>query len=122
MAGSSYFVGKDIQTYLENHALKGKRYIFGLRRDEEGTLYLGVYDMGHGDDSFPLFDGDTDLSFEAFELGGEWFEGRNEAHEVEFPLLTYEQWKSEGEKIAYYIDSNGNFVKAMYDRPYETDV
>tara|TARA_B100001287_G_scaffold101467_1_gene85306 strand:- start:5609 stop:5968 length:360 start_codon:yes stop_codon:yes gene_type:complete len=87
------------------------RYFYGLRRTDDGELFVAKVDQLKSNDSIQLnVEGDQDQNFEDFDQGQDFFEGRNVNHEKVFANLNYEQFRWDNRNINYYIDDSGNLV------------
>tara|TARA_B100001057_G_scaffold434012_1_gene463313 strand:- start:5921 stop:6280 length:360 start_codon:yes stop_codon:yes gene_type:complete len=87
------------------------RYFYGLRRTDDGELFVAKVDQLKSNDSVQLnVEGDQDQNFEDFDQGQDFFEGRNVNHEKVFANLNYEQFRWDNRNINYYIDDSGNLV------------
>jgi hypothetical protein len=103
------------------------RYYYGLRRDEEGTLWLGKADLKDPNDNVRLYaqpltrdGGLSPIPFHEFFNQRELYD--TDATNPE-EALYYQQWRIDKVKISYYIDDNGEFVASVgADRTYPTDV
>ena len=86
-------------------------YFYGLRRTDEGELYVAKVDQLKGNDSVQInAEGDPAQNYEDFDQGENFFEGRNVNHERLYTNLNYEQFKWDNRNIFYYIDDSGNLV------------
>jgi len=87
------------------------RYFYALRRTDAGDLYFARVDQLQNTDSITLNNpGNTSDNYDNFELGSDFFEGRDVTHNLVYPNLNYEQWRWDERSVYYYIDSNGNLV------------
>jgi len=100
------------------------RYFYGLRRTDDGELFVAKVDQLKSNDSIQLnVEGDQDQNFEDFDQGQDFFEGRNVNHEKVFANLNYEQFRWDNRSISYYIDDSGNLVARINeDYTYPTGV
>jgi len=91
-----------------------KRYAYGLRRNDDGELFLirndqlqtsdentmVINDIGEGTDNFP-----------DFEEGIDFLDGIDANHDVVYKNLRYPQLKWDGRSLLYYVDPNdGQFI------------
>lgn len=103
------------------------RYYYGLRRDEEGTLWLGSADLKDPNDDVRLYSqpltregGLSPVPFHEFFNQRELYDTDAENPE---DALYYQQWRIDRVKISYYINNDGEFVASVgADRTYPTDV
>jgi len=87
------------------------RYFYGLRRTDDGDLYLAKVDQLKAGDSIAINkEGDPTENYEDFDQGEDFFEGRNVNHERIYANLNYEQFKWDNRNINYYVDDSGNLV------------
>ena len=87
------------------------RYFYGLRRTDDGELYIAKMDQLKTGDSITVNkEGDPAQNYEDYEQGEDFFEGRNVNHEKEYLNLNYEQFKWDNRNINYYVDDSGNLV------------
>ena len=88
-----------------------KRYFYGLRRTDDGELFLVKVDMLKANDSVQINkEGDPTQNYEDFEQGQDFYEGRNVNHEKVYTNLNYEQFRWDNRSMLYYIDESGNLV------------
>jgi hypothetical protein len=87
------------------------RYFYGLRRTDDGELFIAKVDQLKSNDSIQInVEGDQDQNYEDFDQGQDFFEGRDVNHEKVFKNLNYEQFRWDNRNINYYIDDSGNLV------------
>ena len=102
-------VGQDTSVYLAN-GIKD-RYFYGLRRTDEGTLFIGKVDQLSANDPVSINNpGNIDDNFKDFDQGYDFYEGRDLNHAKPFPNLRYEQFRWEDVNLNYYINSEGELV------------
>jgi hypothetical protein len=119
---SPYVIGPTVAEYTGSAT---KRYFYGLKVSEDGTLYLGRADISSGTDDLQLFlELPPDEIAEMLDIPGEdYFEGQDANHEVVSTALNYVQWRWDARLISYYIDDDGQFVASIgQDRSYPLDV
>lgn len=107
----THYVGNTPQDVLAGII---KRYLYGLRRNIDGELYLirsdqlsvavgnsvTINNIGEAEDNFP-----------DFEEGIDFLDGIEEDHEVVYLNLRYPQLKWDGRSLTYFIDPvTGEFV------------
>lgn len=96
----------------------GPKYFYALRRTDEGDLYFARVNQLSREDSIQINnDGTADGNFEDFEVGIDFFEGRDVTHELVFDNLNYEQLRWDNRNLYYYIDDDGQLVVRI-DRKY----
>lgn len=107
----SYYIGNNPQDVLNGVI---KRYIYGLRRNDDGELFLKRSDqLGGGEDNIMVINdiGDGENNFPDFEEGIDFLGGIDENHDILYENLRYPQFKWDGRSILYYIDDNdGQFI------------
>lgn len=105
----TYYVGTTPQDIISS--LNGARYFYGLRRTDDGDLYFVRIDQVLGNDSIEINNpGDPEENFEDFELGVDFYDGRDEDHNLVYENLNYEQYRWDDRSIYYYIDDDGQLV------------
>jgi len=118
----SYFIGitpSDInQSFI-------KRYLYGLRRNEDGELFfISVDQLGTDDDEIIINEiGTGDENYPFFEEGIDFLEGITIDHEIEYPNLRYPQLKWDNRFLSYYVDVNGRLsIKINRNHVYEEGI
>ena len=102
------FLGQSI-TDMVNQT--DQRYFYGLRRTDDGELFIAKVDQLSAGDSIAINnEGDPANNYEDFEQGQDFLEGRNVNHEKVYTSLNYEQFRWDNRSINYYIDDSGNLV------------
>ena len=102
-------VGQDTSVYLQN-GIKD-RYFYGLRRTDEGTLFIGKVDQLAANDPVSINNpGNIDDNFKEFDQGYDFFEGRDLNHDKPFRNLRYEQFRWDDVNLNYYINEEGELV------------
>ena len=117
----SHYIGSN-PTDVANGFIK--RYFYGLRRTDDGELYVAKVDQLTSHDSIAInAEGDPTDNYEDFDQGENFFEGRNVNHERLYKNLNYEQFRWDNRNISYYIDDSGNLVARINeDYTYPTGV
>ena len=90
-----------------------KRYFYGLRRNDDGELFLVRLDqLAPGTDPITLNElGEADGNFPDFEEGIDYLDGLDENHNILYANLRYPQLKWDGRSLLYYVDqTDGQFV------------
>jgi hypothetical protein len=99
------FTPEQLYSAVEN------RFFYGLRRTDQGELFLGKLDQLKNDDSLTINNpGNTEENFNNFEEGQDFFEGRDVNHRLVYENLRYEQYKWDNQNIYYYVNSEGELV------------
>ena len=97
------------------------RFFYGLRRTDEGDLYLVKSDQLKATDGVQLNrPGDPEQNYPDFQRGIEFFEGRDEEHNTSYTNLRYEQFRWDDRNLIYYVDDEGNLIVRInqnYDFP-----
>ena len=91
--------------------LANNRYFYGLRRTDQGELYMVKADLLKLEDGVQLNrPGDIDENYNNWSRGEDFFEGRDQQHRKTYPNLVYEQYKWDGRNVFYYVNSEGELV------------
>ena len=110
----SYYIGTSPSEVLNGFI---KRYFYGLRRNDDGELFLVVSDqLGAGEaNSVVINDIGPEIgNFPDFEEGIDFLDGVDEDHNVVYSNLRYQQIKWEGRALLYYIEpETGHFVQRI---------
>ena len=110
----SYYIGTS-PTDVVNSFIK--RYFYGLRRNEDGELFLVVSDqLNGGDENSVVINtiGNSEENFPDFEEGIDYLDGIDEDHNVVYQNLRYQQIKWDGRALLYYIEpTSGHFVQRI---------
>jgi hypothetical protein len=118
---TTFYVGNNPDQLIEQ--LGESRYYYGLRRDDEGYLYLYKVDQLAGADDVVQVNkigDDPTKDFADFEFGVDFFDGRLENREIdpEIANINWEQYRWDSRNIFYYINSEGEFVVRI-NQPYD---
>lgn len=110
----TYFVGNSPEQILSGII---KRYMYGLRRNDDGELFLVKVDqLAGGDENTVLInnEGTADDNYPDFEEGIDFLDGLDENNETVFENLRYPQMKWDGRSLLYYIEEDsGLFVQRI---------
>ena len=88
----SNYVGYSASDYLQNSVTS--RFLYGLRRTDEGELFLGRSDqLSASDDIVMNKPGEASNNFTDFEEGQDYYEGRDVYHNLVYANLNYEQFR-----------------------------
>lgn len=91
--------------------LANNRFFYGLRRTEQGDLYLVKADLLKLEDGVQLNrPGNVDQNYNNWGRGEDFFEGRDQQHRTVYTNLVYEQFKWDGRNLFYYVNSEGELV------------
>lgn len=92
----------------------GTRYFYGLRRTDAGELFLYELDQMSQTDSVQInTPGAIDDNFDGFQVGVDFFEGRDVNHNKIFKNLNFDQYKWDTRRINYYINDDGEFIARL---------
>lgn len=94
-----------------------KRYYYGLRRNDDGELFLIKVDqLSGGDENIAVV---NDIGIAAgnyldFEEGIDFLSGIDEDHEIVNDNLRYPQFKWDNRSLTYFIDpADGQFIQRL---------
>ena len=117
----SYYIGTSPTDVLNGFI---KRYFYGLRRNDDGELFLVVLDQLRGGQENVVIVNDLGIAQENypdFEEGIDFLDGIDLDHEVIYPNLRYAQFKWENRSLLYYIEQDTGFfvqrISEAYDYP-----
>ena len=114
---SNYFFGRDPDELLGG----APRYFYGLKRSDDGELTFTRVNQLSREDGIEINEpGDIAENYEDFEVGVDFFEGRDVNHNIVFDNLLYEQYRWDDRSVYYYVDSDGQLVARIntkYDYP-----
>lgn len=104
---SNYFFGSDQEAIIGT----APKYFYGIRRTDQGQLYfVRVNQLDQNDQIEINVPGDAEDNYNDFEVGIDFFEGRNANHEIVFDNLKYEQYRWDNRSLLYYVNDNGELV------------
>jgi len=105
----SHYIGNNPEAIIAGFI---KRYFYGLRRNEDGELFLIRIDQLSGDGTAVINDiGVGENNFPDFEEGIDYLEGIDANHDIVYENLRYQQLKWDGRLLTYYIDPvDGQFI------------
>jgi hypothetical protein len=109
---NTYVLGKTIADFSNS----SDTYIFALRRNEDGELFLLKTNLNETSEDIKLFGNEIPVDFQSMDFpGDDYFEGRAADHTLENPIedVKYEQWKWVNRTQSYYIDADGYFTLAI---------
>lgn len=90
------------------------RYLYAIRRSDDGELYLLRSDQLRDKQSIELnLPGDPAENFEDFEPGINFFEGIAQDQEIEYKNLVYPQYRWDNRNMLYYIDEQGRLTQRI---------
>lgn len=105
----SYYIGNNPESIINGFI---KRYFYGLRRNDDGELFLIRQDQLSGDSTVTVNDiGIGENNFLDFEEGINFLEGIDDNHDIVYENLRYPQIKWDGRLLTYYVDPvDGQFI------------
>ena len=109
----SYYIGTS-QTDVIGSFIK--RYFYGMRRNDDGELFLIVADQLAGNqDSVTINElGIAEDNFLDFEEGIDFLDGIDANHNIVYKNLRYQQIRWDDRSLVYYVEPNtGQFVQRV---------
>jgi len=110
----TYYVGNDPKSILDGFV---KRYFYGLRRNDDGELFLVRVDqLASGDENVVIINNEasSEENFPDFEEGIDFLDGVDVDHNVVYDNLKYPQLRWDGRFLLYYIEpETGQFVQVI---------
>lgn len=105
----SYFIGTSPEAVVNGFI---KRYFYGLRRNDDGELFLIRIDQLAGDETAVINDvGIGANNFLDYEEGIDFLEGVDIDHNVVYQNLRYPQLKWDSRLLTYYVDPvDGQYI------------
>jgi len=104
------------------YAAVQNRYFYGLRRTDDGELFLGKVDQLKATDSLTINKpGEPTQNFPNFQEGQDFYEGRNVFHDLVYENLNYEQFRWDDRNVLYYINDEGELVLRINQNHTYTD-
>ena len=104
---SNYYIGTTPSESLGD----SPKYFYGIRRNEDGELFLVRSDQLRDFDAVEINNPESvEETFDDFEAGVNYFDGVDVNHNIVYSGLKYTQYKWDDRSIFYYVDSNGNLV------------
>lgn len=95
-----YYLGSTPDQVLGN----SPRYLYALRRNEDGELFLLRSDQLIDKSSIEInTSGAPGENFIDFEAGIDFFDGITEDHETEYDNLVYTQYRWDDRNMLYYV-------------------
>jgi len=97
-----------------------KRYFYGLRRNDDGELFLVQSDqLAGGEENIVVINdlGVAAESYQDFEEGIDFLSGVDENHEIVYNNLRYPQFKWDNRSLTYFIDpADGQFIQRLSEK------
>ena len=105
----SHYIGSSPEQIVQGFI---KQYFYGMRRNDDGELFLLRVDQLSGEGTATINDiGVGANNFLDFEEGIDYLEGIDADHDVVYENLRYQQIKWDGRLLTYYIDPvDGQFI------------
>lgn len=104
---SSYYLGRSPEEVLGD----SPQFFYGIRRNEDGELFLVRSNQLQDTDAVEINNPDTiGETFQDFEAGVDFFEGVDSNHDVVYTGMKYTQYKWDDRSIFYYVDAQGHLV------------
>ena len=118
---SDGFLGQSVSDLVNQ---TDARYFYGFRRTDDGELYLVKVDQLKAGESVEINKiGDPEENYNDFQMGEDFFEGRDVKHQKVYENLNYEQFRWDNRSLLYYIDDDGQLVvRINEDYTYPTGV
>lgn len=116
----SYYIGGTPESVFGSI---DNRFFYAIRRNDDGELFLAKVDQAKPGEIFTLNRGGiTSDSFQNFDQGQDFFEGRDVYHELVYTDLKYEQFKWDNRNLFFYVDSDGYFsIKINENHAYDNN-
>lgn len=87
------------------------RFFYGLRRTDQGELFIGKLDQMKTSDTIMINKpGDPVQNYPSFEQGQDFYEGRDVNHNLVYENLNYEQLRWDDRNISYYVNDEGELI------------
>ena len=114
----TYYVGNNPQDVLNGII---KRYFYGLRRNDDGELFLIRIDQLQGGENIATINdvGIAENNFLDFEEGIDYLDGVDENHDIVYENLRYPQLRWDGRSLIYYIDPEDGQLIIRISEGYE---
>ena len=105
----SHYIGNNPDSIINGFI---KRYYYGMRRNDDGELFLIRVDQLSGEGTAVINDiGVGENNFPDFEEGIDYLEGIDADHDIVYENLRYPQIKWDGRLLTYYVDPvDGQFI------------
>ena len=105
----SHYIGNNPGAIVQGFI---KQYFYGMRRNDDGELFLLRVDQLSGQGTATINDvGIGENNYPDFEEGIDFLEGIDANHDIVYENLRYQQIKWDGRLLTYYIDpADGQFI------------
>ena len=98
------------------------RFFYGLRRTDNGELFLGKVDQLKKNDTLTINNpGDPQDNYPNYQEGQDFYEGRDVYHNLVYQNLNYEQFRWDDRNVLYYINDEGELVLTVNQKHTYTD-
>ena len=118
----SHYIGNNPESIVQGFI---KQYFYGMRRNEDGELFLLRVDQLSGQGTATINDvGIGENNYPDFEEGIDFLEGIDANHDIVYENLRYQQIKWDGRLLTYYIDPTDGqlIVRISEDYQYPTNI
>ena len=113
----SHYIGNNPESIINGFI---KRYFYGMRRNQDGELFLLRQDQLSGQGTATINDiGVGDNNYPDFEEGIDFLDGIDIDHEQLYPNLRYPQLKWDGRSLIYYIEQDTGFLVQRISEGYD---
>lgn len=115
----SHFIGNTPEQVASGFI---KRYFYGLRRNDDGELFLVRIDQLQGGNENVVVINDLGIeeeNFPDFEEGIDFLDGVDNDGNVVYPNLRYPQLKWDGRSLVYYIEQDTGFLVQRISEGYD---
>jgi hypothetical protein len=110
----SYYIGTTPTNVIDSFI---KRYFYGLRRNDDGELFLVRSDQLASGNENTVVINDVGIRAESyldFEEGIDFLSGVDENHEIIYDNLRYPQFKWDSRSLTYFIDpADGQLIQRL---------
>ena len=105
----SHYIGNNPESIINGFI---KRYFYGMRRNDDGELFLIRQDQLSGQGTVTANDiGVGENNFPDFEEGIDFLDGVDANHDIVYENLRYPQIKWDGRLLTYYVDpTDGQYI------------
>ena len=104
---SNYLFGRDASELIGDQP----KYFYGIKRNDDGEITFYRVNQLSRDDSIEInTPGDIAENYDNFEIGVDFYEGRDVFHYIVYDNLIYEQYRWDDRSIYYYVNDEGQLV------------
>lgn len=109
---STFYVGNSADLVVGQ--LGNSRYLYALRRNDDGEIFLRKIDQVVDQDGIDInMPNQPDEDFPDFEQGIDFYEGIADDHETVYENLIYPQYRWDARSAYFYINQDGQFVMRL---------